>query len=216
MIEHAGDESEAFVLFGGDDLVELGDFGRRFNLPGALNDNGRVAGVALDSAGRAHAYVLRGPGARVADIHPRNFRDSAALAVTAKGVVGGLLATSAPDALFTWDPRRERKMRIEVWRGHFRRLLGAGSTFEAIEVIDVNERLELVGRVTGTGPEDEALERFFYYSPPYGLLDVQELASAAGSGRTVAGVADVNNWGEILVVFAGGEGDGALVLSPLR
>lgn len=216
VVEHPGGESEAFVLFGGHDLQELGDFGRRVNLPQALNDHGRVAGLALDAAGRAHAYVLRGPGARVADIHPRNFRQSAALAVSAKGVVGGLLSTASPDALFTWDPRRERKLRVEARRGHFRRLLPAGSTFEAIEVIDVNERLELVGRATGTGPAGEAVERFFYYSPPYGLLDVQDLVAAAGSGRTATGVADVNNWGEILVLFSSDGVAGALVLSPVQ
>lgn len=214
LVELAGGRSEAFALFGGDRLVGLGDFGRRSNLPAGLNDNGRVAGMALDGAGLAHAYVLRAPGAGVTDIHPRNFRESAAIAVSAKGVVGGLVAGAVPEGIFTWDPRRQRKFRVEARRAHFRTLLPAGSTFEGIEVTDVNERLEFVGRVRGEGPDGEAVERFFYFSPPFGLSDVQDLVTAAGSAQTVTGLADVNNWGEILVLFENGESTGALVLSP--
>ncbi len=55
------------------------------------------------------------------------------------------------------------------------------------------------------------MERFFYFSPPFGLLDIQDLLNAAGSGRTMTDVVAINDWGEMLIRFQ----DGALVLSPI-
>ena len=215
VVDRSTEVTDAFVLWSGDRLVELGDFGGALNRPGDLNDSGRVAGTARDAEGKLHAYVVRGRGARPVDIHPGSFEESQAVAVSAKGIVSGMLASAGADSLFTWDSRRDRRMKVQTRRRDFATLLDASETLREIEVVDVNERLELVGQVLADDATSVAVvRRFFYFSPPYGLVDLQQVLSAAGSTRQIADVVAINDWGVILVRFEDGGKSSALVLHP--
>ena len=207
--------SETFLLRGSE-VFEVGDFGQFDNTPRAVNRAGRTVGSSVSSDDKKpHAYVYSGPGGRLIDIHPPRFDSSDAVYVTAKGIVGGTIASAdKTDTIFTWDNRRQRRMKLQARGPDFRRLLAPeGLTLDSIDTVRMNERLEFVGRLIATNNEVLFL-RWFYYSPATGLVDVQDLLEAAGSDGIVFEVIDMNDWGAMLLLVDRGAEECVVVLTP--
>lgn len=203
----SGDQ-DAYVLLGGERLVQLGDFGRPVNVPLGFNDRAQVVGYSETAAGDGHAYLVQGEG-RLVDLHRGRLPSSYAGWVTARGIVGGVYGG---EALFTYDPRRTPGIKVVARPGHFTPLLPDGAEFERLEVIDMNERVEFVGRVIGRSAEGESVVRFFHFSPATGVADLQDALAGAGAALDVVDVTALNDAGLVLVRVAG---DGAVVLSPV-
>ncbi len=203
-------------LWRGATLSELGSFGTPVNLPSQLNERGDVVGMAFDGDSRGHAYLYHGGRRKVFDLHPKVFEESAALAVTRKGLVAGEMSSDGRfDTLFTYDQRRRKVRQVVVDGGDFEALLPAGAALEGIRTVDVNERLEFVGRADGSDSAGNPVERWFYFSQPLGLLNLQDLVERAGSSRRVTSVVGLNDWGAILLGYEDDGGSGALVLTPV-
>ncbi len=204
---------DAYVLLGGDQLVQLGHFGGHVNVPRGFNKQGRVVGFSETATGQVRAYLFK-PGRGMIDLHRGRFTGSLAGWLTQKGLVGGIFENEAPDTLFTFDERRSQKLKVIARPADFRSLLPAGASLTGIEVIDMNERLEFVGRIEGADSSGAVLQRFFYFSRAVGLLDLQEILDAEGSERQIHEVLNVNDRGAVLVGFLAGERRGAIVLAP--
>jgi probable HAF family extracellular repeat protein len=201
---------EAYLLRGGNELFTLGNFGRRVNAPFDLNAQGQVVGFSETGEGGAHAYSVK-PGRALTDLHRGRFTSSFAGWVNSRGVVGGVFDD---EALFTYDQRRAQKVRVVASRRDFARLLGDGAKLDRIEVFDMNERIEFVGRVVGELDGGDA-ERFLYFNPAVGVLDLGEVVSKAGAGASFEGVRAINDRGAILLELNDAGTEGALVISPL-
>ncbi len=178
--------------------------------PRAINSAGQVVGQA--TAGSGSSAFRFTPGTGMEKLDPRGDDSSSAWTINEAGDVFGYLLAPGSSRRGVrsvcpfrgWQPRRSPQLRPAVQPT-------GGSSFQEINVADINERLEFVGRVRGTDADGAPVERFFYFSPPFGLLDIQDLLSAAGSGRTMTDIIAINDWGEMLIRFQ----DGALVLSPI-
>ena len=208
----AGDQ-DTYLLLGGDRLVRLGDLGRGVNVPLGFNDRAQVVGYSETAARERHAYFVQ-PERPLVDLHRGRFLSSFAGWVTAGGVVGGVFDG---EALFTYDRRREQRVKVVARRADFAALLPDGAVFERLEVIDMNERVELVGRVIGRSEEGGSIVRFFHFSPASGVADLQDvLGGAAGAGLGVVEVTALNDRGFLLVRAAGDGADARpVVLAPL-
>jgi probable HAF family extracellular repeat protein len=200
---------EAYLLRGGDELLALGNFGRRVNAPLDMNDGSQVVGFSETRAGDVHAYSVK-PGRVLVDLHRGRFASSFAGWVNARGVVGGVFDD---EALFTYDPRRGQKVQVVARRADLAELLPAGAAFDRIEVLDVNERLEFVGRVVGRLDAGDVV-RFFYFSPAAGVLDLGDVLAGAGVGGTLSGVTAINDRGAVLLRLDDGGTAGAWVITP--
>ncbi|MCP4202705.1 MAG: hypothetical protein GY769_12315 [bacterium] len=133
--------------------------------------------------------------------------------MTSEGGVGGVFLNPGPELRSTWDGRRSPKLRVVAGRTDFQALLGEDVIFDHIEVVDMNERREFVGRLEGTSATGEPVERFLHVGAR-GVRDLGELLRAAGLQREVTSVVDVNDRGAVLLRVRGDGRDGAVVLSP--
>lgn len=201
---------EAYLLRGGEELLTLGNLGRRVNAPFDFNARSQVVGFSETGEGDAHAYSVR-PGRGLTDLHRGRFTSSFAGWVNTRGVVGGVFDDLA---LFTYDRRRARKVQVVASWEDFARLLGDGAELGRIEVFDMNERLGFVGRVLGQLNGGDA-ERFFYFNPAVGVLDLGEVVSEAGAETMLVGVRAINDRGAILLELDDAGTQGAWVISPL-
>jgi len=202
---------DAFLVRGGE-VVALGELGGGSTLPLALNDAGRVVGAATTGAGETHAFVAEPSGA-LRDVHPRQFAASVALGVIAKGAAGGRITRDAlPDTLFTWDPRRRQRFKVQARGPDFLDLYAERQQlFVQLGVVTVNERLEMAGGTLYVDLLGELRQGVFLFSLPHGLTNAQDLADAAGAGGEVTELIDLNDWGALLVRRADG---GVVVLTP--
>lgn len=203
----------AYVLLGGDRLIRLESFGRRINVPLAFNEQGRVVGYTETASGQARAYLYK-PARRMINLHRNRFKGSFAGWLTVKGLVGGVFKNDSFDTLFTFDQRRTQKLKLVAHPSSFRSLLPSRASSDRVEVVDMNERLEFVGRVLGTEASGASLVRHFYFSVPVGLLDLQSLIDAEAVGHRIDEVLDINDLGAILIGFREGQRSGAIVLTP--
>lgn len=204
---------DAYVLLGGDRLIQLDTFGGRVNVPRGFNKQSRVVGFSEDEDGQVRAYLFK-PGRGLIDLHRGQFTGSVAGWLTQEGLVGGIFEREASDTLFTFDERRNRKVMLVAAPTDFLSLLPSGASFAGLEVVDMSERLEFVGRIAGTDATGAALERVFYFSRAVGLLDLQAILDTEGSGRQIHEVLDISDRGAVLVGFRDGERSGAIVLTP--
>lgn len=207
-------------LWRGGKLVEL-KVGGFESVATDLNDRGDVVGSYLVTWTEGHAFYYQAGKRRFLEVRPRAYRQSSARIVTRKGVVAGELGEETSlDTLYTFDPRRKNARQVVARKADFEALLPAGMALKRIGTFFVNERLEMVGMVYGTRISDEvpAVNRWFYFSQPLGVLDIQEMVTAAGSPRTVLTVQGLNDRGAIVVTYRQEESHGlrnrSLVLVP--
>ena len=211
---------EAFLLHGGE-LTQLGDFGHPATAALAMNDKSHVAGYSETADRDIHAYSVKlgkvlsggsgGGDTALVDLHRGAFTSSFAGWVSSRGVVGGVLDD---EALFTYDPRRRPRVKVGARRADFVALLDAGAELSGIAVVDMNDRLEFVGRVEGR-LDGEPVVRFFYFSPAVGVLDLGEVLAEAGINGSLQGVSAINDQGALLLQLDEPGHSMAAVLTPV-
>lgn len=199
-------ETRWYVLHRDDSFVDLGSFHRdaadfapsherRFSKTGEMVGvvaAERVVGP-VSAFDRIHAVLYR-PGRGKLDVHPRGFKASGGNWIGKRGLVGGTLQDGrSRDTVFTYDERRQPKLRVEITADDFRRLVGG--EIRKVILFDMNDRGDFIGYVS-TLPDV-----WFFYSRETGLLNLGEiLAQSGGEDLLLMAARQLNNRGQILLL----------------
>lgn len=215
-------------------LLRGGPGGRLTKLPSsgevnaglALGRGGRVAGVVdVAPSGLAQPYFYR-PEVGMVDLGRAQFLGGFAGWISDAGVAAGLFINpggavtgiAAPDTLFYFDERQSgRQLLIETRRSDFQALLPVGARLEGVEIVGMNARHEVVGRIHGTSANGTPVRRFFLDSRAMELVDLEELLRPnLGVSVPVLDVVGINDRGAILLRTGTVEQPTATVLWPQR
>lgn len=155
------------------------------NRTGGLLDNLRTW-----SGFRTRLYL---PGKGWRFLLPRDVGPDVSSWIGSTGLIGGLLHGGQYwDSVFTYDERREPKLRIEITPEDSRAFVGA-ETFGVI-VWDMNDRGDFIGEVRALR------SAWFVYSRETGLQDLQAIVDESGGGDlTLLAARRINKRGQILL-----------------
>lgn len=168
---------------------------RRFSKTGQLLGSfiaRRIEGEHATIA-RLHAqYYQRGKGK--IDVHPQGFKASGSNLINDRGLIAGVLQEGrSRDTVFTFDERRQPKLRVELTPEDIRSF--AGGDFSNVVLFDLNDKGEMIGYVNGA-------DVWFHYSRETGPRNLRELFAEAGGFEDLMAVRRINNRGQILVLTA--------------
>lgn len=211
---------DEFLLRRNGRISRLGNLGGGAVYSNLLAESGRTIGSSETAAGQLHAFIFD-PGAGMTDIH-RRFDNSAAVWLTSRGVIGGVMLSEAEPnglrhglAIFTWDETRRPQLQVVARRMDFQPLLAADhATVTSITALRMNERLEFVGQVQGSTDGGASIERFFFRDAQGHVYDMEKLLRAAGLDREILQVRGFNDRCDILLTTESGDRYGTVILSP--